>query len=161
MATVDHPVPPSTGTVPPSTGTVPPSTGAASPSADASENAVAPPSAGAGPSGSTATADFVMPDLEGRNAEGEDIRFGEQDEDANWNYDHGQYPGRQPWWRRGQSWGWQDGGGWKTSTDAKGYLPKVPGYDGDRQKEPKGFQVYKRKVEGFVQIRSARGCTTR
>jgi len=94
-----------------------------------------------------------MPDLEGRNEGREDVRFGEQDEDANWNYDNWHYPGRQSWWRRG--WGWQDGGGWKSATDAKGYLPKVPGYDGDRQKEPNGFQVYKRKVEGFVQIAKA------
>ena len=126
MATVDHPVPPSTGTVPPSTGAAPPS-------ADASQNAVAPPSAGAGPSGSIASADIVWPDLEGNHTEKEG-----QDEDEyqqDW-----QYPGHRDWWRRGQDWSWQDTGSRTSiSTDAKGYLPKVPGYDGDRQKNPKGF----------------------
>ena len=141
MATVDQPASPSAG--------------AASPSAGA------PPSAPPEPSGSGSTADAVWPDLEGVSREGK------EDEDDYQQRQDWQHPGHrdaeakiakdnEDWWRRGQDWSWQDTGSrTSTSTDAKGYLPKVPGYDGDRQKNPKGFQIYKRKVEGFVVIAKA------
>ena len=55
------------------------------------------------------------------------------------------------WWRCRQDWSWH-GPDSRKVTDARGYLPKVPGYDGDRKKNSKGYQNYKRKVESFVAI---------
>ena len=37
----------------------------------------------------------------------------------------------------------------------KGYLPKAPRYDAERQMDPRGFHVYKRNVECFVEIATA------
>ena len=60
------------------------------------------------------------------------------------------------WGDDGNRWGWKTWNGEKKApNDAKGYLPKVPGYDGDRYKDPKGYQNYKRRVENFVAIAKA------
>ena len=50
---------------------------------------------------------------------------------------------------------WPEAGSSTAELQAKGYLPKVPGYDGDHQKNPKGFKAYKRKAEGFAEIAKA------
>ena len=50
---------------------------------------------------------------------------------------------------------WPEAGSSIAELQAKGYLPKVPGYDGDHQKNPKGFKAYKRKAEGFAEIAKA------
>ena len=123
----------------------------ASPSAGA-----APPSAGQDTATSGETVDITSwwEDAETREEAEEDE--GRQ-EAREW-----PYSGQQRWWspmssgwRRGNAWGWHGGSSWRPSTDAKGYLPKLPGYDGDRIKEPRGFQHYKRKVQNFVEIAKA------
>ena len=70
-----------------------------------------------------------------------------------------QWWSRKPW-STNEYWSWRDRNRWdytdkRTSTEAKGYLPKVPGLDGDRQKDPKNYHTYKRRVESFVAIANA------
>ena len=119
MATVDRPASPSAGPASPSAG-------------------AASPSAAREPSGSEKP--------EGAKREGKDNEDEKDDGSQDW-----QNPtlwedqvnvvkDNVGWWRCRQDWSWQ-GPDSRRVTDARGYLPKVPSYDGDRQKKnPKDFR---------------------
>ena len=104
--------------------------------------------------GSGETEEFDWPDM-GEEEPREERDDGQRDR---------QWWSQRPWHtpRATTSWSWRDDSNkwdWsphkRTSGEAKGYLPKVPGFDGDRQKDPKSFQHYRRRVESFVAIAKA------